>query len=690
MIHLERISKDHQKIEFIDRFIKYLPEKRISYLFGSATWRLELDEFDETKNDIDLVLDAKYIAADKEFIIDLCHTLSLEMTKYELVGKNTNYGYICISGDIQHAIVVINGCLKFDLIYTDFVDKFIDQLADVDIGMLIYSFSASKYIVGGQPSTLTVDKIFECAREKKITVSTSCQYIQTSLSRLIKLLGKGFTIDSDTQDSELAQTIMTIFCRSFYLPSDHQYDLEKCPSYYFHDLCTCRKNDLKFVDDDTYKLIKKFYLMYIALYDRMSPNLNHKYAIIGKMIAYALCMGDNTFARSELAHFHHTVHTFRTIYLPYVPMLLRRANSFELTMCFLNDLFRWTKFAKPIYYSCYFHPRSIHRALIMDAFYAEDYKYCEKLMARDDRFNLKYINHIADAQWNDSKLVKDFPRLCAMQSEFISDKDCESLICTGNVVIGELFNRYLKIKGLIPYKFINDTHQHGTHKYVHGHNMDEIPFSPRKICSAGGLYFSDHKNILHFAKFGSKLCRVHIYPHSLIYVEGDKYKTDQFYLDLDNHITIEQFLCDKSNAAFVPYFVYGCNPYNCMNYISPERITDELCQYFSQILSPYLIKQFTGYKNFRIFGDVVAKWTPQQIVNVFKSDFRAFSMIPSYILTEELCTLFVAQICADDPAYTRDCCEIVRWSVEKVQSNPELDWPSRFLKNLKDSIFYKI
>lgn len=304
-----------------------------------------------------------------------------------------------------------------------------------------------------------------------------------------------------------------------------------------------------------------------------------------------------------------------------------------------------------------------------------------------DQLNLKYIDGV---QRCDNKSKKELLRLYAMQSEFISDKDCESLIYKDNVVIGELFNRYLKLKGLLLYKFINDTHQHYTHKYVHGHNIDKIPFSPLESCSTGGLYFSNHKNILHFAKFGSKLCRVHIYPHSIIYVEDDKYKTDQFYLDLDNHITIEQFLCDKSNSTFVPYFVYGCNPFNCMNYISPKRITDELCQYLSQILSPYLIKQFAGYSNFSIFADVVAKWTPQQIVNVYKTDLRAFSMIPGYILTEELCTLFVTQFCTEDPAYAKDCCEIVRQSVEKVQMNLQLVWPSRFLKNLKAITFCKI
>ena len=89
----------------------------------------------------------------------------------------------------------------------------------------------------------------------------------------------------------------------------------------------------------------------------------------------------------------------------------------------------------------------------------------------------------------------------------------------------------------------------------HGLNDDHIPFNPIGECSTGGLYFTELDKLgcwIHAPNSSSYIAKVSIPSNASVYVEKDKFKADQFVLDLDNKVLIEDFYMWE-NAAFVKY-----------------------------------------------------------------------------------------------------------------------------------------
>ncbi len=52
------------------------------------------------------------------------------------------------------------------------------------------------------------------------------------------------------------------------------------------------------------------------------------------------------------------------------------------------------------------------------------------------------------------------------------------------------------------YKITNENETHHGLKYKTGLNKDPLPFNPHGDCEAGGIYYSDAKNIFHFLSYG--------------------------------------------------------------------------------------------------------------------------------------------------------------------------------------------
>lgn len=657
MLKLERVSSNPQIVEFVQSFVGYLTKKeKTSYLFGSAIWRLELDEFGED-NDLDFLLCEKDIAVDKGVIQYLCDIFSLKLTKYEPVEKpNTTY-YAS-----QHIMVIINDVFKIDLVYVAYMDTFINRMSDVDIGMMLYNLHTNEYEVAGwntttHEKTLTIDQIFECARSKTITM----RYIhtrrnqQTKMSRLVKLLNKGFTIDSETPNVQLATSVMEIFMASFYLPSDNYGSTIKCKkSKKQMPICTCTPHDSNFValclNDDVYQLTKKFYLMLTY----PSNLLNDK------MLAYALYMKDFEFAKHALTKYHNS----RTdkFNLMYIPTLLRQSGNFCLTIHFLDFFTKYSHLQKYTASSCYLQSTKLYETFILDALYAEDDDYCVKLGSYSDMFNIISFSQSCIMKSGTMIPREKITALAMKHADLLSDEQCANLIVKGATVIGSVFLRYAAAKGIRMYKFVNETHKHNTHTYTHGHNEDALPFCPSGSCRSGGLYFTDHMNIMYFASFGAKLCGVTVYPHSRIYIEHEKYKTDQFHIDLDNHIYLEQFMCDKANSAAVAKLFSDDMRReidNVISYVEPSRMNDKLCGMLLLNLS-----YDDGYLSFPNVWEtlvyILSMWTEQQIVDIYKTDYKKFSNIPNFMYSETVGTLFLEQVCAETPEYAEDCQEIVR------------------------------
>ena len=93
--------------------------------------------------------------------------------------------------------------------------------------------------------------------------------------------------------------------------------------------------------------------------------------------------------------------------------------------------------------------------------------------------------------------------------------------------------------------FYKVLHQDSTHfgfTYQHGLNIDHIPFNPTGICSLGGLYFTEIDKVSYWIVPTSVyIAKVTIPSNASVYIEKDKFKADQFVLDLNNKVLIKDF-----------------------------------------------------------------------------------------------------------------------------------------------------
>ena len=126
------------------------------------------------------------------------------------------------------------------------------------------------------------------------------------------------------------------------------------------------------------------------------------------------------------------------------------------------------------------------------------------------------------------------------------------------------------------YKVLTTHCKHYDFTYQHGLNIDHIPFNTSGICSLGGLYFTEVDKVSYWIdRFKSVyIAKVTIPSNASVYVEKDKFKADQFVLDLDNKVLIKDFYMWE-NEEFCKISVSQADTYNL---VFVRNQTDEICK----------------------------------------------------------------------------------------------------------------
>ena len=142
-----------------------------------------------------------------------------------------------------------------------------------------------------------------------------------------------------------------------------------------------------------------------------------------------------------------------------------------------------------------------------------------------------------------------------------------------NVLSGKLFNEKYPTKEF--YKVLTKDCTHFGFQYKHGINVDHIPFNPTGSCSAGGLYFTELLNLPMWISLGSiYIAKVLIPPEARVYFEKNSFKSDTFYIDLNNKISVEEFIWEKNASGFI--FSVSFNNAHLLRFVKDQ--TDEICK----------------------------------------------------------------------------------------------------------------
>ena len=126
------------------------------------------------------------------------------------------------------------------------------------------------------------------------------------------------------------------------------------------------------------------------------------------------------------------------------------------------------------------------------------------------------------------------------------------------------------------YKVLTTDCKHYDFTYQHGLNIDHIPFNPTRECSLGGLHFTEVDKVSYWIdRFKSVyIAKVTIPSNASVYVEKDKFKADQFILDLDNKVLIKDFYMWE-NEEFCKISVSQADTYNL---VFVRNQPDEICK----------------------------------------------------------------------------------------------------------------
>ena len=125
------------------------------------------------------------------------------------------------------------------------------------------------------------------------------------------------------------------------------------------------------------------------------------------------------------------------------------------------------------------------------------------------------------------------------------------------------------------YKLLTTDYKHYDFTYQHGLNVDHISFNPTGICSIGGLYFTEIDKVSYWINTNSVyIAKVTIPSNASVYVEKDKFKADQFVLDLDNKVLIKDFYMWE-NEEFCKISVSQAD---VRNLIFVKNQPDEICK----------------------------------------------------------------------------------------------------------------
>ena len=173
------------------------------------------------------------------------------------------------------------------------------------------------------------------------------------------------------------------------------------------------------------------------------------------------------------------------------------------------------------------------------------------------------------------------------------------------------------------YKILTSNYQHHNFTYRHGLNIDYNIFNPTKSCSKGGLYFTELNKIPRWIYLDSfYIAKVTIPLEASIYVEKNSFKADQFILDLDNKVLVEDFYIWSDNTLCklaVQYDGY------LLRFVKNQ--TEEICKLALQKVPASL--------------QYIKEQTDEQCEFVIKKDGTVLQYIKNQ--TDTLCKLAVIQ-----------------------------------------------
>ena len=231
----------------------------------------------------------------------------------------------------------------------------------------------------------------------------------------------------------------------------------------------------------------------------------------------------------------------------------------------------------------------------------------------------------------DKNLMMD----CLDNGEELNFINCKKVLEEGSITNGYMFTKCIEKRKFQLMRFVNPPGHNGF-KYVHGNNVDILPFNPFGNCNPGGLYFAHQHNVLSFSGHGPKLCKVTVPPHARVYVERDKFKASEIDVDLDNAMTVEQYvgsLTKKQLLDMTDHILFV----KYANSINPDILDAELIEILLRY-SPHVVvykgttkKAIKKYLASCSFDDI------KSLLHKCGPNTSIISYIPLPMLTEENC-----------------------------------------------------
>jgi hypothetical protein len=370
MISFDKVSESRKIVSAVNMLVHLLKNlEATAYLFGSATWRLPTNQFDEG-HDLDFLIDINYEKKFMDVYDFYCRYNNIKYSYEEIVNfesmyvQNLNKANDCTI--TKHIRLTLNKTFGIDLIFTSDIKKSILNINDIDNGLLIYNLSTDKYEVAGLPTDISVQYLLDICSSRKITTKYIKKYSQTDTTfcRIIKMIKYGFTYDIDEiYDIALSSLVTSQFFKLDYFGK----------SYLSAKTQITRTNRIFYnhcLTSQAYEFVKQCYI-------RKSSELYMPNKILFTVINYAIYMNDFDFAFSlgnKLDLLEPNV---------YFPMLIRRLDDFDLTKKFLSF---FSKYSTHRYFDI--DVKRAKQLFSYDALKSNDKIYYEQLVKFDKDYEI--------------------------------------------------------------------------------------------------------------------------------------------------------------------------------------------------------------------------------------------------------------------------------------------------------------
>ena len=203
----------------------------------------------------------------------------------------------------------------------------------------------------------------------------------------------------------------------------------------------------------------------------------------------------------------------------------------------------------------------------------------------------------------------------------------------GNTISGKHLNELLD--GMPLLKFMNDDDVHFGMQYVTGDNLDILPFKDSGKCRRGGLYVTTLKNFaLYWHKYGSYARRVRINPTTLVYVEKNKFKCDEIYLE---EKMLKEDLLKMLFTEYIQYLMDNKSKEDTENFILTMTKKSYVIRFIEpRFLTQNILMKIVEYDSYALQYIVDEMKTPELLMEAVKNDGDALELISDEMRTPEL------------------------------------------------------